>query len=64
MSTHYTTQDLKDSIAAMEDEDLPLNAATEVHIDGKVYYITSIGHFHIVPNMTIELTLAKPDGSL
>lgn len=59
MSKAYTTQDLKDSIQAMEDEGLPLDAKTEIHINNKIYHIQRIGHFHVVPNMTIQLVLKK-----
>lgn len=63
MSKPYTTKDLKDAITAMEDEELPLDAKLEVYIDGKTYNVVSVGHFHVVPNMVIELKI-KPTESI
>jgi len=55
----YTTEDVKKNIQVMEKEGLPLDAPVEVFIDGKTYHIVSLGHFHVIPNMTIELRLMK-----
>ncbi len=43
----------------MEDEGLDLTAPVEVNIegDGDHYSIESLGHFHVIPNMTISLKL-------
>lgn len=55
----YTTEDLKKSIQAMEDEGLDLTAPLELSVegDGDHYEIERIGHFHAIPNMTINLKL-------
>lgn len=57
----YTTKDFKKAIKMMEDEKLPLTAPVEVTIDGdnNIYEIESLGHFHVIPNMTIHLKLRK-----
>ena len=59
MSNTYTTEDFKKAIAQMEDEDLPLDAPVEVSIGDKIYNVTGIGHFHIMPNMVISLELKE-----
>lgn len=55
----YTTEDIKKAVKTMEDEKLDLTAPVEVTIegDGDHYEIASLGHFHVVPNMTISLKL-------
>jgi len=55
----YTTEDIKKSIQVMEDEKLDLTAPVEISIegDGGIYEIESLGHFHVIPNMTISLKL-------
>ncbi len=55
----YTTEDLKKSIQAMEDEGLDLTAPLELSVegDGDIYEIERLGHFHAIPNMTISLKL-------
>lgn len=55
----YTTQDLKNNIATMEDEKLDLDAPIQVYIDGESeeYEVENLGHFHAVPNMTMSLKL-------
>lgn len=55
----YTTEDLKKSIQAMEDEGLDLTAPLELSVEGDNdhYEVESIGHFHAIPNMTIRLKL-------
>lgn len=55
----FTTADLKRGIEEMEKEGLPLDAPLEVHIKNKVYHVTRIGHFHVIPNMTISLKLVE-----
>lgn len=45
----------------MEDEDLPLEADVEVWINNKLYYITRVAHFHVVPNLILELKIKKPE---
>lgn len=62
MSKPTTTQDIKNAIQVMEDEGLPLTANVEIWIGGKVYHIKSMGHFHVIPNMTIELVLQEAKG--
>lgn len=61
MAKPYTTQDFKNNIATMEEEELPLDAPVEVTIEGddNLYHIESLGHFHVIPNMTIHLKLKK-----
>lgn len=55
----YTTEDLKKAIQAMEDEGLDLTAPIEVSVEGDSdhYDVESLGHFHVIPNMTIHLKL-------
>lgn len=55
----YTTADLKKAIESMEKEGLDLDAPIELSVegDGDHYSIESIGHFHVIPNMTIHLKL-------
>jgi hypothetical protein len=55
----YTTEDFEKNIQIMKDEDLPMTAPIEVTIEGddNVYHIESLGHFHVIPNMTIHLKL-------
>lgn len=57
----YTAQDFKKNIETMESEGLPLDAPVEVEIDGKTYHIKGLGHFHVIPNMTILLELKIGD---
>lgn len=57
-----TTEDLKKVISHMENEDgLNLGARVEVYIEGEDdrYGITSMGHFSIVPNMTLTIEKIK-----
>lgn len=55
----YTTEDLKNAIKTMEDEGLDLTAPIEVSVEGDSdhYDIERLGHFHVIPNMTIKLKL-------
>lgn len=55
----YTTEEIKKNIQVMEDEGLPLTAPIEVTIKGidGYFHIVHLGHFHAIPNMTIELEL-------
>ncbi len=61
MGKPFTTQDFKNNIETMEEEKLPLDAPVEVTIEGddNLYHIESLGHFHVIPNMTIHLKLKK-----
>lgn len=57
----YTTEDFIKNIETMKEENLPMTAPIEVTIEGddNVYEIESLGHFHVIPNMTINLKLKK-----
>ena len=60
-NSKYTTADMKKNIQSMEDEDLEMTAEVEVTIEGddNLYVIESLGHFHVIPNVTIHLKLKK-----
>lgn len=57
----YTTKDFEKNIKIMKDEELPLTAPIQVTIEGddNIYEIVGLGHFHVIPNMTIHLKLRK-----
>lgn len=61
MGKPYTTEDFIKNIETMKEEKLPMTAPIEVTIEGddNIYVIESLGHFHVIPNMTINLKLKK-----
>lgn len=54
-----TTADLKHAIEIMEGEKLHLDAEIIVFIKGREYEVTSIGHFHCIPNLTLQVRAKK-----
>jgi hypothetical protein len=65
----YTAEDIEKNIQTMKDEGLSLDAPVEVTIEGDedTYEVENMGHFHVVPNMTISLKLknyVKKNGDL
>lgn len=55
-------QDLKDAIDHMiNDHNLPLGARVEVYLGDDLYYIDSISHWHIEPNLQLEIYKAEED---
>lgn len=54
-SSKFSVADLKRAIEIMEEEGLDLNALVQVYANDKEYNITRLGHFHVIPNLTIDL---------
>ena len=50
-----TTKDLLLAINVMEEEKLPLDAEVLCYTGEKEYKVVGIGHFHLIPNMTLTL---------
>ena len=61
-SRYATTKDLQEATRHMRKEKLSLDARVEIYLKGndKRYGIVGISHFHVIPNLILEIEKSEP----